>query len=104
MNLLSKAAAGGRSQKFSPLDLAAQALRALTTGPGPLMLADLPVDAGGRHGRESLPLNEVGALLLEPDLPCTVRDQIWRALAPPAPAPDPPRGVGAPPGPPPRPS
>src|SRR5258708_39496927 len=91
MNLLSKAATGGRSQKFSPLDLAAQALRALTTGPGPLMLADLPVDAGGRHGRESLPLNEVGALLLEPDLPCTGRDQTWRAPALPAPAQQTPR-------------
>ena len=95
MNLLSKAATGGRSQKFSPLDLAAQALRALTTGPGPLMLADLPVDPGGRHGRESLPLNEVAALLLEPDLPCTVRDQVWRALALRARSEDPAWVVGA---------
>src|SRR5258708_39719739 len=95
MNLLSKAATGGRSQKFSPLDLAAQALRALTTGPGPLMLADLPVDPGGRHGRESLPLNEVAALLLEPDLPCTVRDHVWRALAVRARSEDPAWVVGA---------
>src|SRR5258708_12014879 len=104
MNLLSKAATGGRSQKFSPLDLAAQALRALTIGPGPLMLADLPVDPAGRHGRESLPLNEVAALLLEPDLPCTVRDHVWRAPAPPARAEDPAGGVGPPRAPPPPPA
>ena len=82
---------GSTPARFTPLGTATAAFHALTREPGPLQLDGIAIGQPGTY----LGLDETQHLLLDPAVPCGLRDRLWRALTNKARSEDPAWVVGA---------